>query len=261
MSTFRSPTAAFAGQMPMFSALIGERQITVRPELYDTTELIRCRTACCVGHEIVGKAVRVGNNVKGIKVGDRVGVGPQARTCQQSDCFECSTGQRHYCARAVATYGAVYPNGDKSYGGYADYNRTNGNFVFKIPDGLASCDAAPMLCAGSTVYTPLKKNGCGPGKAVGIIGIGGLGHLGILFAKALGATKIVGMSRNASKRSDALALGADEYIATDNDEDWASKGARSLDLIICTASSPKMPLNEYLSLLKVGGTFVQLGFV
>ncbi|KAF7549079.1 hypothetical protein G7Z17_g6636 [Cylindrodendrum hubeiense] len=216
---------------------------------------------CCVGHEIVGKAVRVGSNVKDIKVGDRVGVGAQARSCLQPDCPECSEGMENHCPRGnVNTYGSVYPNGEgKSYGGYADYNRTNSHFVFKIPDGLSSEAAAPMLCGGITVFSPLKHNGCGPGKKVGIVGVGGLGHFGVLFAKALGADKVVGISRRISKKDAVLALGADAYIATEDDKDWDKTNARTLDLIICTVSSSNMPLSQYLSLLKVNGSFIQVG--
>ncbi|KAH6977352.1 NADP-dependent alcohol dehydrogenase [Ilyonectria sp. MPI-CAGE-AT-0026] len=216
---------------------------------------------CCVGHEIVGKAVRVGSNVKNISVGDRVGVGAQARSCLQPDCPDCTRGRENYCARQhVGTYAAKYPNGEGiSYGGYADYNRTNSRFVIKIPEGLASEDAAPLLCGGVTMYSPLRQNGCGPGKRVGIIGVGGLGHFGVLFAKALGADKVVGISRRASKRDEVLALGADQYIATADDENWAKENARSLDIIICTASSANMPLTDYLGLLDVGGHFTQVG--
>lgn len=220
------------------------------------------QTACCVGHEIVGKAVRVGKDVKHINVGDRVGVGAQARSCLQEDCPECSVGRPNYCPREgnVNTYGSVYP-GDigKTYGGYADYNRTDSRFVVKIPEGLASEEAAPMLCGGVTVYAPLRNNGCGPGKTVGIVGVGGLGHFAVLFAKALGADKVVGISRKASKRAEVLALGADEYIATDDDKDWAKENFKSIDLIICTVSSPRMPLMDYLKLLRYGGTFIQVG--
>lgn len=160
----------------------------------------------------------------------------------------------------INTYGSVYPNDEgKSYGGYADYNRTNGRFVFKIPEGLSSADAAPMLCGGITVFSPLKANGCGPGKTVGIVGVGGLGHFAILFAKALGADRVVGISRKGDKRDDALALGADEYIATAEDEGWATKHRRTLDLIICTVSSEKMPLTDYLGLLATKGSFIQVG--
>ena len=116
-----------------------------------------------------------------------------------------------------------------------------------------------MLCGGVTVYSPLKKNGCGPGKTVGVVGVGGLGHFAVLWAKALGADEVVGISRKASKRDEVLKLGADKYIATDDDEDWEKKNARSLDLIISTVSSDKMPLTGYLQLLKANGTLIQVG--
>lgn len=213
---------------------------------------------CCVGHEIVGKAVRVGKEVKNIKVGDRVGVGAQAQSCLE--CVDCKNGNMTYCKKAVNTYGSIYPNQkDKSYGGYSNYNRTHSAFVVKIPEKIESADAAPMLCGGVTVYSPLVRNGCGPGKTVGIVGVGGLGHFGVLFAKALGADRVVGISRKNDKRDDVLKLGADKYIATGEDKDWAAENARTLDLIICTVSSEKMPMTEYLSLLKVGGTFIQVG--
>ena len=203
----------------------------------------------------------MGQNVKHVKVGDRVGVGAQARSCLQTTCADCSTGHESYCGNGVVnTYGSVYPNGEgKSYGGYADYNRTNGHFVVPIPEGLDSADAAPMLCGGITVFSPLRQNGCGPGKTVGVVGVGGLGHFAVLFAKALGADRVIGISRKADKREDTLRLGADAYIATDEDEKWAANNRRTLDLIICTVSSDKMPLQEYLTLLKTKGTFVQVG--
>jgi len=214
----------------------------------------------CVGHEIVGRAVKVGSKAeKGIKVGDRVGVGAQNSSCLRADCEECTSGLEQHCTRSVNTYAAPYPQGGMSYGGYADYHRCPSHFVYKIPDSIPSEEAAPMLCGGVTVYSPLKQNGCGPGKKVGIVGVGGLGHFGLLFAKALGADKVVGISRKSDKRADVLQMGADEYIATDDDENWAKKHSRSLDLIICTVSSPKMPLNKYLQLLRVKGTFVQVG--
>lgn len=217
--------------------------------------------ACVVGHEIVGKAIRVGSNVKHVQVGDRVGVGAQARSCLQPSCTECSTHNEAYCSNGmIATYGSVYPGDEgKTYGGYADYNRTNGHFVVPIPEGLASEDAAPMMCGGITVYSPLKQYGCGPGKTVGVVGVGGLGHFAVLFAKALGADRVVGISRKGDKRDDALKLGCDQYIATAEEEEWAKKNARTLDLIISTVSSPKMPMTDYLGLLKVRGTLIQVG--
>ncbi|GIZ44123.1 hypothetical protein CKM354_000733200 [Cercospora kikuchii] len=216
----------------------------------------------CVGHEIVGKAVRVGSKVpasRNIKVGDRVGVGAQALSCLKPDCEECEAGLEPYCRHNIGTFGSKYPDGSISYGGYADYNRTDSRFVFRIPDGIPSAAAAPMLCGGITVYSPLKQNGCGPGKRVGIIGVGGLGHFGVLFAKAMGASKVVGISRRADKKDDVLKMGADEYIATEEDKDWNKKHARSLDLIVCTVSSPSMPLSKYLQLLRTKGEFIQVG--
>lgn len=127
-----------------------------------------------------------------------------------------------------------------SYGGYSTYHRVPARFAIKIPEEIPSTHAAPMLCAGVTTYAPLKANGCGPGKTVGVIGVGGLGHFAIMFAKAMGADRVVGISRKSNKKEDALALGADDYIATGEDEEWAAKNARSLDLLVCTVSSSKV---------------------
>lgn len=115
-----------------------------------------------------------------------------------------------------------------------------------------------MLCGGVTTYSPLKNYGCGPGKTVGIIGVGGLGHFGLIWAKALGAKKVVAISRTDTKKADALKIGADGFIAT-ADKDWSTKNANTLDLIVSTVSSPKMPLGQYLQLLRPHGTFVQVG--
>lgn len=116
-----------------------------------------------------------------------------------------------------------------------------------------------MLCGGITTYSPLRNNGCGPGKKVGIVGIGGLGHFGILWATMLGADEVVAISRTSSKKADVKNMGATGFIATDEDKDWASEHANSLDLIVCTVSSPNMPLQEYLQLLRFKGQFIQVG--
>lgn len=153
-------------------------------------------------------------------------------------------------------------------GGYARFHRCPAKFAFKIPDNLPSEHAAPMMCAGVTVYSPLVHFGNRgassldqrlKGMAVGVVGVGGLGHFGILFAKALGADRVVAISRREDKRQDALALGADEYIATAEEKDWEKKHAKALDLIICSVSSSNMPLTEYMGLLKRDGVFCQLG--
>ena len=222
---------------------------------------------CVVGHEIIGHVERIGSGVRNLtspsrnlKVGDRVGVGAQSDSCLRGDCEECSSGIEQYCRRITGTYNSKFADGSKSYGGYATYWRGPAWFVFKIPDNLPSAIAAPLLCAGITVFSPLLRNGAGPGKSVGIIGVGGLGHLGLLFAKAMGCDRVTAISRTGLKRADSLGnLGADFYIATDEDKDWARNHSRSLDLIISTVSSGHMPLQRYLNLLKLNGQFIQVG--
>ncbi|KAL2831315.1 Afadin and alpha-actinin-binding-domain-containing protein [Aspergillus pseudoustus] len=229
---------------------------------------------CVVGHEIVGTAVRVGSKVTPtpdgptIKPGDRVGVGAQCSSCLRPDCEACADCEESYCPKIVGTYNSRFPDGSKAYGGYSNRWRGPGHFVFKIPQSLKSEEAAPMLCGGVTVFAPLRRFGAGPGKRVGIVGIGGLGHMGLLFARAMGCDSVVAISRSSAKKADALGsgsggqgqgLGADTFIATGEDKNWARKHARSLDLIICTVSGENMPLSGYLRLLRRNGTFVQVG--
>lgn len=188
--------------------------------------------------------MRVGSKAENdIKVGDVVGVGAQNDSCLGRDgfCDACSAKQENYCTNQhTSTYGSRHRNGDKAYGGYALYHRAPSHFVLKIPTGLAPEYAAPMLCGGVTVYSPLKHFGAGPGKSVGIIGVGGLGHFAVLFAKGLGCKEVVGISRRADKKDDAIKLGCDSYIATEDDADWAKNNQRRFDLIISTVSSPKV---------------------
>lgn len=146
-----------------------------------------------------------------------------------------------------------------SMGGYATHVRVHEHFAIRIPEKLKSEYAAPMMCGGITVWSPLVNNGAGPGKKVGIVGVGGLGHFGILFAKALGCDSVVAISRRRNKVEDAKKLGATGYIATSEDEKWARTHSRTLDLIISTVSSPDMPLESYLRLLRTGGSFIQVG--
>lgn len=215
-----------------------------------------------MGHEVVGRAIKVGSQVTQIQPGDRIGLGAQASSCLQPDCPQCSTGHENYCPHMVNAYAMPYPEhqgGGISYGGYADYVRAPAHFCIRIPDALASTDAAPMLCAGITVFSPLRRYGAGPATRVGIVGVGGLGHFGILFAAALGACEVVAISRTSAKRADALAMGATGFVATDEDPRWPDTHRASLDLIVCTVSDPRMPLNGYLALLAHGAIFVQVG--
>lgn len=210
-----------------------------------------------VGHEIVGKAIKVGSKVDTVKVGDRVGVGAQSYSCL--DCKQCKNDNETYCKDQLDTYGATWPDsGVISQGGYSSHVRTHQHWVFPIPEGLPSEVAAPMLCAGLTAYAPLVRNGAGPGKKVGIVGIGGIGHFGVLFAKALGA-EVWAISRSRSKEADALKMGADGFIAT-AEKDWAKPHEMSFDLILNTASSTEgFDLSTYLTTLDVHGKWVSVG--
>jgi alcohol dehydrogenase (NADP+) len=136
----------------------------------------------------------------------------------------------------VITYDARWPDGPKAYGGFAAYWRGDGHFAIPIPDAIPSAEAAPMLCGGVTTYSPLKDNGAGPSKRIGIVGIGGLGHFGLLWAKALGCDKVVAISRKSNKKADALKMDADAFITTDEDEGWL-KATRTLS-ILSSAQSP-----------------------
>lgn len=216
-----------------------------------------------VGHEIVGEVVRVGSKVTHVKVGDIAGVGAQCGSCL--GCPPCKSDKEPYCDNGqVGTYNGKFyldgpAKGDRSQGGYASYNRSPGHFVCKIPDGLDAADAAPALCGGVTVYSPLKKYGAGTtAKDVGIIGLGGLGHFGVIFAAHMGANVTV-VSHSHSKEEDAKKMGAKNFIATHGDGDVFKKNRRSLDLLICTTNDSKMPLSGYLDLLRPGGTLCFVG--
>ncbi|KAG9792318.1 NADPH-dependent medium chain alcohol dehydrogenase, partial [Aureobasidium melanogenum] len=213
-----------------------------------------------VGHEIIGTAIRTGPKVTLIKEGDRVGVGAQSFSC--GTCKQCRNDNETYCPNLmIDTYGAKWPEeygGVISQGGYASHIRTHEHWVFPIPAELETSVAAPMLCAGLTAYSPLVRNGCGPGRKVGIIGLGGIGHLAICFSKALGA-ETWAISRSRAKMEDARKLGADGYIATE-EKDWEKPHRFSFDLILnCANSSRGFDLARYLSLMDVHGRFINVG--
>jgi alcohol dehydrogenase (NADP+) len=155
----------------------------------------------------------------------------------------------------VSTYGGRHRNGGKAMGGYARAHRAPGHFVVRIPAALPSARAAPMLCGGVTAYSPLRHYGAQSaggegaaaapgqmlrGKKVGIVGVGGIGHFGLLFARAMGAETVVGISRRGDKRADVLAMGADAYIATAEDKGWKREWRRSLDFMLSTVSSSEV---------------------
>lgn len=208
-----------------------------------------------VGHEIIGTVVRVGPKAKaGIKVGDRVGVGAQ---CDCDDtCIACQKKVENYCRNNIWTYFGTDPeSGVNTMGGNASHIRLNSKFAFKIPDGLETAIAAPLLCGGITGFSPLLENKVTKGTKVGVVGIGGIGHMTILFAKALGA-EVTAISRSHSKEADAKKLGADHYVATSDPKD-IEKHQYSLDLVINTGSSfSGSSLADVLKLLTVHGKFV-----
>ncbi|MCQ9133416.1 MULTISPECIES: NAD(P)-dependent alcohol dehydrogenase [Streptomyces] len=207
------------------------------------------------GHEIAGVVSEVGPGVTRFAVGDRVGVGCLVDSCRE--CDNCKAGQEQYCTGGgVGTYNAVGKDGEPTYGGYAQKIVVDENFVVRIPDGLALDVAAPLLCAGITTYSPLKRWNAGPGKKVAVLGMGGLGHMAVKIAHALGAEVTV-LSQSLRKKDDGLKLGADHYYAT-SDEKTFQELRGSFDLILSTVSAP-LDFNAYLSLLKAEGALVNVG--
>jgi uncharacterized zinc-type alcohol dehydrogenase-like protein len=207
------------------------------------------------GHEIAGVVSAVGGAVTEHAVGDRVGVGCLVDSCRE--CDNCKAGLEQYCSGgATQTYGSVDRDGTITQGGYSTQVVVTEDFVLRIPDGIELDVAAPLLCAGITLYSPLRHWGAGPGKRVAIVGLGGLGHMGVKLAHALGAEVTV-LSQSLKKKEDGLRLGADHYYAT-GDPDTFAQLAGSFDLIINTVSA-KLDLNAYLGLLDVDGTMVNVG--
>lgn len=207
------------------------------------------------GHEIAGVVTEVGSGVTKFAVGDRVGVGCFVDSCRE--CEQCLAGQEQFCAKGMTgTYNALDKNGEPTYGGYSTHVVVDENYTVRIPDGLALDVAAPLLCAGITLYSPLNHWQAGPGKQVAIVGLGGLGHMGVKIAHALGAEVTV-LSQTLRKQEDGLKLGADHFYAT-NDEATFKELAGRFDLIVSTVSAP-LALDAYLGLLKVDGALVNVG--
>jgi uncharacterized zinc-type alcohol dehydrogenase-like protein len=207
------------------------------------------------GHEITGVVTAVGAKVTRFKEGDRVGVG-----CFVDSCIGCAArdlDREQYMPGLVLTYSAEQPGSDlPTYGGYSDHMVVKEGYVLSIPDNLALDAAAPLLCAGITLYSPLRHWNAGPGKTVAILGLGGLGHMGVKIAHAMGAEVTV-LSQTLSKQADGLAMGADHYHAT-NDPKTFETLAGTFDLLICTVSAG-IDWGAYLNLLKVDGTMVLVG--
>lgn len=211
---------------------------------------------CVPGHEIVGRVAAIGSHVTSHKPGDLVGVGCIVDSCQH--CAECDEGLENYCNGMVGTYN--FPTADApghTLGGYSQQVVVPERYVLKIrhpEEQLAA--VAPLLCAGITTYSPLRHWKVGPGKTVGVVGIGGLGHLGIKLAHAMGA-QVVAFTTSEGKRADAKALGADRVVVSRNADEMAAHAA-SLDFILNTVAAPH-DLDAFLALLKRDGTMTLVG--
>jgi alcohol dehydrogenase (NADP+) len=207
------------------------------------------------GHEIVGRVSAVGREVQRFKPGDLAAVGVMVGSCRE--CVKCNSGLEQYCVHGmVGTYNAKDRDGEITHGGYSNVIVTDEHFVYSISPQLELAAVAPLLCAGITTYSPLKHWGAGPGKKVGIVGLGGLGHMGLKFAHSLGA-QVVQFTTSESKRQDAMRLGADEVVLS-NHPGAMAKHKASFDLIVDTVSAPH-DLGAYISLLRLDGTLVMVG--
>ena len=207
------------------------------------------------GHEIVGHVTAVGSEVTKFKVGDIAGVGVTVETCME--CENCKAGAEPYCTKGmVGTYNAKTYEGEPTYGGYANNIVAPEHYVYSISPNLELAAVAPLLCAGITTWSPLRHWKVGPNSKVGVVGLGGLGHMALKFAHSLGA-HVVQFTTSESKIVDAKKLGADEVVITKNAADM-SKHAGSLDLIVDCVSA-EHDLNAYLGLLRLDGTLCLVG--
>lgn len=208
------------------------------------------------GHEIAGTVTKIGSAVTKFKVGDRIGVGVFVDSCRK--CDNCKAGLQQYCAESMTgTYNGYERDGKTvAMGGYSNYFVINEDYAVTIPANLPLEGVAPLLCAGITLYSPIKHWNVGPGKKVAVMGLGGLGHMGVKFAVAMGAEVTV-LSHSPSKEKDALAMGAHHFVCT-KDEKIFAEHEKEFDVILNTISA-EIDINLYLNLLKLDGTLVVIG--
>ncbi len=208
------------------------------------------------GHEIVGIVSEIGSSVSKFKVGDRIGVGVFIDSCRK--CPSCKAGMQQYCDEGMTgTYNGYERDGKTiAFGGYCDGFVIDQDYAVTIPSNLDMAGVAPLLCAGITLYSPIKHFKVGPGMKVAVMGLGGLGHMGVKFAAAMGAEVTV-LSHSANKREDALSMGAKEFLVIKDNEDLKPL-ARRFDLVLNTVSA-LIDINAYLGILKIDGTLVVIG--
>ena len=208
------------------------------------------------GHEIAGTVTSIGSSVTKFKVGDKIGVGVFVDSCR--NCENCKQGLQQYCLEGMTgTYNQLERDGKTvAMGGYSNYFVINEDYAVHIPENLPLEGVAPLLCAGITLYSPIKHWNVGPGKKVAVMGLGGLGHMGVKFAVAMGAEVTV-LSHSPNKKDDALAMGAHHFVATNDDSVFAAH-VKTFDVILNTVSA-ELDINKYVSLLKLDGTLVVIG--
>ena len=207
------------------------------------------------GHEIAGVVAAIGDAVTKYAIGDRVGVGCMVNSCRT--CENCRKGDEQYCLPGnTQTYGSIDRDGTVTRGGYSTHVIVDEDFVVRIPDAIELDVAAPLLCAGITTYSPLRHWGAGPGKAVAVVGLGGLGHMAVKIAKAMGAEVTV-LSQSLRKHDDGLRLGADHYFATSEPQTFDELAGR-FALIINTVSAA-LDISAFLQLLRTDGALVNVG--
>ena len=217
---------------------------------------------CVPGHEIIGKITQLGSGIQKFKLNDIVGVGCMIDSCQS--CKSCTSGEEQYCLGPVGptmTYNGYFKadgTNFNTYGGFSSHLVVKENFLLSIPDQLEISSAAPIVCAGVTTYSPLKHWGIKSGDSVGIIGIGGLGHMGVMIAKAMGAT-VTAITSSEDKRGAAMLLGADHVIISD-DLDHMKVHEATFDFLLCTIPS-SFDINPYINLLLPRGTIVTVGLL
>ena len=210
---------------------------------------------CVPGHEIVGRVTKVGSSVKKFKIGDLAAVGCMVDS--DGVCPECQAGFEQFCANGVFTYNSPDKHlSGVTYGGYSESIVVKEHFVLRVPGNLELAGTAPLLCAGITTYSPLRRHSVSKGKKVGVVGLGGLGHMGVKFAHAFGAHTVV-FTTSSSKKEDALRLGADEVVLS-NDANAMARHAGSFDFILDTVSAPH-DLNAYIHLLARDGNITMVG--
>ena len=273
MSTHASPARAYAAQSP--TSALAPHAIQRRAPLATDVEIDILFCGVChsdlhfarnewgftqypvvPGHEILGRVTRVGANVTKFKVGDLASVGCLVDSCRTCDC--CKKGLEQYCMTgATFTYNGEDKHlGGMTYGGYSERVVVDEKYTLRVPANLDPAAAAPLLCAGITTWSPLKHWNAGPGKKVGIVGLGGLGHMGVKFARALGAHTVL-FTTSPSKVADGLRLGAHEVVIS-KDEAEMAKHANSFDLIIDTVSADHS-LDALMALIKLDGTMCMVG--